>query len=204
MHIPVEHGDLENLRMAILTDLEERWNWLCIPKSLMAASFLDPRFKSMNWINGGIIRDVLKFVQRAYDEEIQFEEVENVAKRAKMDQKPLKGLLKQLDEFIDSPSSGATIENNANSYAKEITCYKAITPVSMDTSPLNWWKEHEMEFPVLSRVARKYLAVQATSIPCERMFSTLRNTVTEKRNRLEDDIVEAMIMLHENIDLWDM
>ncbi|CAH1771066.1 4279_t:CDS:2, partial [Entrophospora sp. SA101] len=31
--------------------------------------------------------------------------------------------------------------------------------------PLNWWKTHQTEFPMLARIAKDYLTVQATSVP---------------------------------------
>jgi hypothetical protein len=40
-----------------------------------------------------------------------------------------------------------------------------------DTYPLMWWKQHQQEFPDLTRMARQYLTVPATSVSPERFFS---------------------------------
>ena len=56
-------------------------------------------------------------------------------------------------------------------------------------------------FPALSRVARKYLCIPATSASSERTFSTTGLIITEKRNRLKPDIVSAMVFLHGSWDL---
>jgi hypothetical protein len=37
--------------------------------------------------------------------------------------------------------------------------------------PLAWWKGNERKFPILAKLARMYLAIQATSAPSERIFS---------------------------------
>jgi hypothetical protein len=36
---------------------------------------------------------------------------------------------------------------------------------------LMWWKVHAVRFPYLSRLARRYLAMPATSASVERLFS---------------------------------
>ena len=50
--------------------------------------------------------------------------------------------------------------------------------------------------PTLAPLARKYLAVQATSASSEGLFSTVGNTVIVKRARLSDDNVENIVFLH--------
>ncbi len=72
----------------------------------------------------------------------------------------------------------------------------------MFEDPLQWWKIYGVHFPIMSRLARKYLAIPATSTKCERIFSDSANIITEKRNRLEEDIVRASIILYENYDEW--
>lgn len=39
-----------------------------------------------------------------------------------------------------------------------------------------------------------YLPVQATSVPCERVFSSAKDTDTAKRNRISPDLMEALQM----------
>jgi len=40
-----------------------------------------------------------------------------------------------------------------------------------------------------------YLPVQATSVPCERVFSSAKDTDTAKRNRINSLLMEALQML---------
>ena len=44
--------------------------------------------------------------------------------------------------------------------------------VDLETNPLEWWKLHDKQFPLLSELARHYLCICATSVPSERVFST--------------------------------
>lgn len=37
-------------------------------------------------------------------------------------------------------------------------------PITKGASPLNWWREHECEFPLLSQLAKRYLCIPGTSV----------------------------------------
>jgi hypothetical protein len=52
-----------------------------------------------------------------------------------------------------------------------------------------------MEFPTLFAIAMDYLPIQATSIPCERVFSLARETDTAKRNRISPVLMEVLQLL---------
>lgn len=71
--------------------------------------------------------------------------------------------------------------------------------VSITVDPLMWWRMHSAEYPILSTLARKYLAIPATSAPAERVFSIAGDVVSKKRNRLKPDIVDKIIFVHDNL-----
>jgi hAT family C-terminal dimerisation region len=54
---------------------------------------------------------------------------------------------------------------------------------------------NRMEFPTLFSIAMNYLPIQATSVPCERVFSSAKDTDTAKRNRINPVTMEALQML---------
>lgn len=70
--------------------------------------------------------------------------------------------------------------------------------------PLGWWRQNEMLYPHIARLARKYLAVQASSAASERLFSQAGLVVTAKRNRMTGDTAADIIFLHESLKhkLW--
>ncbi|EUC56087.1 HAT family dimerization protein, partial [Rhizoctonia solani AG-3 Rhs1AP] len=49
------------------------------------------------------------------------------------------------------------------------------------TNVLKWWKDHEGEFPILSRIARDYLGIPATSVSVERLFSQCKLVMSDYR-----------------------
>src|SRR5260370_12871231 len=51
---------------------------------------------------------------------------------------------------------------------------------------------NKAEFPTLCRIALDYLPIQASSVPCERVFSSTKETNTLKRNRIHPVLMEAL------------
>ena len=64
-----------------------------------------------------------------------------------------------------------------------------------DEKILVWWKNNQTKFPILSKIARDYLAMQASSVPSERGFSSSGLTVTDMRSRLHPMTVRSLMCL---------
>lgn len=62
------------------------------------------------------------------------------------------------------------------------------------TSALAWWLEETQQktYPNLSRMAVDILSIPAMSAEPERLFSGAKITITDRRNRLGSDIIEAL------------
>ena len=69
------------------------------------------------------------------------------------------------------------------------------------TDPLQWWKKWGSKFPNLAQLARRYLAMPATSAPVERLFSVAGLVATAKRNRLAPSTVSLLVFLHEALPI---
>ena len=59
---------------------------------------------------------------------------------------------------------------------------------------LSWWCRHQFAY-TLPRLAKKHLAIPASSAASERVFSAAGNVVTKKPNKLGDDTVDALVFL---------
>jgi len=70
-----------------------------------------------------------------------------------------------------------------------------------DTDALNFWRTHEIIFPELALLAKKYLSVQASSAACERMFSVAGHIFSVKRRRLGIRFFTQLLLLKLNENL---
>lgn len=68
-----------------------------------------------------------------------------------------------------------------------------------DTDPLDWWMKHEKRFPLVAKLARKYLCIPATSSPSERAFSKSGTIVTCHRASLKPTRVNQLVFLALNL-----
>lgn len=75
----------------------------------------------------------------------------------------------------------------------EVERYFSRTLTYKPVDPLEWWRHNKTKFPVMAKIARKYLAIPATSVASERMFSFAGGVCTDRRNRLSDDTVSDIV-----------
>jgi hypothetical protein len=62
----------------------------------------------------------------------------------------------------------------------------------LDKSDLE--KPHSTKYPRLSVIAKRVLAVPATFVPSEKIFSSAGLIVTQLRNRLSSEVVDQIIL----------
>jgi hypothetical protein len=68
------------------------------------------------------------------------------------------------------------------------------------SNPLEWWRQHKDTFPTLARLAKVYLAVQATSAPSERVFSQASKIINNVRSSLHPEMAGKLLFISKN---WD-
>ena len=80
----------------------------------------------------------------------------------------------------------------------ELERYLALPSISSDS--LLWWNQYEDEFPILSKMAQEYLAIQGTSVPCEQAFSMAAHTISKIHSHLHPSTARAVLCLKSWID----
>lgn len=84
---------------------------------------------------------------------------------------------------------------------EELNKYLAVPALSLSEKPLHWWKSNERDFPLLARLAKRYLCIPGTSVAAERVFSTAGDVVTAQRSCLSSEHVDQLIFLQKNLQI---
>jgi len=92
-------------------------------------------------------------------------------------------------------------ENKPQAELNEFETYKKLPQVNSNIDVLDWWKQHEITFPVIAAIAKVYLAIPASEATCERSFS-ISKRITVQRESLTPSHVEKLTVLKQNINLF--
>lgn len=84
---------------------------------------------------------------------------------------------------------------------EEILKYKLVTDVEQE--PLEWWMNHAQQYPILSSIARDFLAIPASSAGSERVFSTTKNIATHLRSSLTPENFSKLAFISCNKEIVD-
>ena len=106
------------------------------------------------------------------------------------------------DEAVSVSNSNVTAQG-MNREANRIIMtqeYNILPILPWDSDPLMLWraKDNEGHFTPLVKVVMKFLCIPATSVPCEQLFSSAGELVSEERNRLNPDHVDMLLFLNKN------
>ncbi|KIM54018.1 hypothetical protein SCLCIDRAFT_31420 [Scleroderma citrinum Foug A] len=89
---------------------------------------------------------------------------------------------------LRQPSSSVqTVEQELASYVTSVC-----SPEGTDS--ISFWVMSRSAYPTLYRLAMDYLPIQASSVPCERVFSSASETMMKRRNRISPILMEAIQM----------
>ncbi|CAF3243261.1 unnamed protein product [Rotaria sp. Silwood2] len=66
---------------------------------------------------------------------------------------------------------------------------------------LLFWLNHKMKFPTLFNIVQDFYAIPASNTTIERVFSSSKNTITDKRTRLGTEKINKLLFLQKNLNL---
>jgi len=111
--------------------------------------------------------------------------------------------IEDVNDFVVTASAATAVNflelSSAEIADREIKIWKTRTvPFPKDKNPLDEWRRGAVHLcPWLGVLARRVLAIPATSAGTERLFSMAGNVMTQKRSRLTCDKMEELVHLHQ-------
>lgn len=94
---------------------------------------------------------------------------------------------------------GASGVGSAHQQAEQETAsFQTSKASALGQEPLQWWKTHHTQYPLLAQAARKLLGVPATSVPAAWLFSGAGDAIQTKRQALTPEHVDMLVFLHGN------
>jgi hypothetical protein len=173
-----------NLEKRVKAALYQAMNhyWEVPQEQGMLAALLDPRFKELGFASSSLRLRIQEQLRNAYQ-----------------DMRILTGENQEVELHpVASNSLLARIFQDNVTHVDEVANYLALPKIHHDDCPLTWWKTNKTRFPILSKLARKYLAIPATSTPSERLFSEAGNVMTIKRTQLAPNMLENLVFCKKN------
>ncbi|CAB4481929.1 unnamed protein product [Rhizophagus irregularis] len=144
---------LSEVLLAIRNKIQEYWAH--IDKMTHVSAFFDPRYKTIAYKNLEI-NEILEPIRNNFPDSA----LSNLPSN------------NNASIFVQRLSS---VRQQRNSNTDELLKYWESADASFDIEPLSWWHAHSTEYPILSKMAQSYLSVQASSVPCEQLFSLAGN-----------------------------
>ena len=116
----------------------------------------------------------------------------------------LKKQNRRKDALFRDGDEDKTISDLERDCTRELDLYvQAESLHSVNENPLEWWKKHEKKYPVLSTLAKTYLAVPATSAPTERVFSAASGILSKRRASLSSEMAGVQLFVALSIDWYE-
>ena len=180
-------------KLAIVTDLlaslNDRMSCYEHQNHFICAAILDPRFKLV-WCssNEETMTMKSKFIAILSNE---FDNEELSTTSSAVDdavQQPQPKRRKLFSYLASTKASSPGIDIEFNLYLSE-------PALPEETKPLDFWKLNESKFPKLSRMAKYYLSIPASSAPVERLFSIAGKLLRSDRCSMTDAVFQKLIAI---------
>lgn len=200
----------KDIKARILTSMEDKYSDPDVSGLLNVACFLDPRFITeyisssveIAVVKDRLAREGVEMVVPAdggepadtasTSDERQQCESEPPRKRRKLGSwlKASKQQQEQLNSAARTPEARVK---------EEVEQYSNIVKPDPELNPLDWWKIQAPNYPILAKLAKKYLCICASSSASERLFSTSGHIASKKRTLLKPDKLNMLVFLSKNL-----
>lgn len=159
-------------------------------------TLLNPHFKKLGFKTDSDIEKAVSSVQREYSTYLTAQHsIDSPSTSMSAILEPSTSKKSKLSSLLDFLDQSPPSTNSTSDAIIDIRQYveKPVLPQSED--PIKYWTENQNK---LKNIALKYLCIPATSTPAERIFSKAGQLITDRRNRLNADHIDALLFIQQN------
>jgi len=183
-------GYIARFKEASVNDFSERVADMKSIAVLKIATALDPRYKNLKCLSDDAKEQTWSLIEQqiANDDWLKTNVQDDIDSVNNTLCEPKEKRFKLMESDSDS-------EEGVESASDEVQRYRMEKKVDESVDPLQWWKLNEYRYPTLAFLAKTVLCIPATSVPCERLFSSAGYIVNKTRSSLEPNTVNMLVCL---------
>jgi mRNA-degrading endonuclease HigB of HigAB toxin-antitoxin module len=200
-----ESYEVKNFKKLLITQHQKRFGKIEQVERLTISTLLDPRFKKIHFKDflsiGKAVVSIKKQLEDLYKKENRQDdtqpEIVQIIVEDNNEENDLdlwqhhKSLVTALQK--SNYTSDEDIKNVINS---EVSQYLNTPVHQLFGNPFKIWNTLKLMYPLLYKIAIKYLQVTATSVPAERLFSKTGQIMTDKRSRIKPKSLNRLVFLN--------
>lgn len=187
--------------------ITERWGSLKTISAerhnpIVLSAAIDPRFRKLKFMaaeDGTRVQGTVEVLAIKEAKETGIHGCEQQQKKVsdpgRREKSALDNLLQSDTDSLSEEEEESQEDQKIQMVRNEVQMYFAEPAIPKKEDPLRWWRENMGRFPTLSKLARSFLCIPATSTPSERIFSAAGNICSQKRASLSRDHVEMLTFL---------
>uniref|UniRef100_A0A8C7CZS2 HAT C-terminal dimerisation domain-containing protein n=1 Tax=Oncorhynchus kisutch TaxID=8019 RepID=A0A8C7CZS2_ONCKI len=196
-HGAIIHSTATQLASNLQRELQTSCSMVETEPILGLSALLDPRFKMLAFGNQGYAQEAVKLLTSECASLIRI----NPDKDAILPPSTTRSMTPSLTSphtsswAMETASISMTqsVQSSTADAAVEVQHYLSDPYLNRVENPMHYWEKHSKVYPHLFQLARKYLSVPASSVPCERIFTKAGDVFNKKRSCLSMKAVEQII-----------
>ena len=190
-------GSLQPTQAKMLECLDQLFQFTLTDPLYVTSTLLDPRFKNALIENVSALQEAKMQILSECDSQTEplssFKQLQPYSINSNDLWEGLHSAIQNL--AILQPQNATKI----GTAPLELERYLSAPFQDRNGDPLVWWQDNRLHYPLLAKLALKYLSAPPSSVSSERLFSVAGNVLSDNRNRLSPANAEMLILLHENL-----